>query len=480
MLAVLTILVGACGDSAPGPASAPPEQGPSAATPTEFPVVRPAEASGLGADLLELVAEHVARVEAQPGSGAAHGTLGLVYEANRLWPEAVRCFEQATRLEPGEPVWAGHCARALQQVGRDEHALAVLAAAVERVPDSAVLWNQYGDALFATGDLALASTAFARTVELAPQRAEGFVGLGEVQLALGEAQAALANLDRGLELQPDGKRTHYLRGLALRELGQLAEAQRELELGVGGGRGSIPDAGTQRLAEFVRGFDRLLQRANQLTDSDPAAALEVLAECRRRQPTHPIVLVNLGVAHQRLGQLDEALAALLEADRTNPDLHMVQVNLAACLLALQRPEEALARADHAVALAPSLARAHTLRGRALLALDRGAEAYPALVESARLEPDDPSVHEELGELCLEQGRSEQALVHYRQLCTLLPESWEAQAQLVRAAVLGADLPTARAALEHAQALAPAEPQLAAMAEALAALEVQAALEAHEE
>jgi len=109
-----------------------------------------------------------------------------------------------------------------------------------------------------------------------------------------------------------------------------------------------------------------------------------------------------------------------------------------------------------------------------LALGRRDEARAALEESARLEPDDPSVREELGELCLQLGLQDEALEHYGALGELLRDDWQAQAQVVRAAVLAGDLPLARRSLDRALALAPEEPQLAAMAEALDGLETAAA------
>lgn len=471
---VLLLGLAACGE-APAPSSAPRSDAPGAkaARAPAFEPVLPGPSTVLGRSLATLVEEHIARVTAAPTDAEAHGTLGLVYEANGLWGEALVAFEQAATLDPDEPVWAGHRAKMLGKVGRIPEARALLGDATERFPRSATLQHQLGDALFSTGDLAGARRAFERTLELAPERVEGLIGLGEVQVALGQGPAAVETLERAVRMAPDEGRTHYLLGLAYREVGRLDEAQAELERGVGSYRGSIPDRGTQQLAGLVRSFDRLLQRAIRLTDADPAAALVVLEECRAEQPENAIVLINLGVVQQRLSDYEAALAVLLEADRLHADMHMLQVNLAACLLGLERYDQALERADRAVALAPWLARAHTLRGRALLALGRNLDAHAALLESARLEPDDPSVHEELGELCLELELGAEAVVHYRRFAELLSESWEAQAQLVRAAVLAGDLATARVALDRALALAPGEPQLAAMTEALAALEAAA-------
>ena len=61
-------------------------------------VVLPSDPDGLEADVHALVDEHVARIRNNPTSGAAHGELGLVYEGNKLWDEAVRSFERAEQV----------------------------------------------------------------------------------------------------------------------------------------------------------------------------------------------------------------------------------------------------------------------------------------------------------------------------------------------------------------------------------------------
>ena len=459
---VLTLGLASCGEVAVDDRRARPS--------LEFSAVRPALPAELGPDLAALVDEHVRRADLARSSAEAHGTLGLVYEANRLWPEALACFEQAAELDADDPVWAAHRAKMLQRMGRADQALDVLADAARRFERSAPIQHRFGDALFEAGDFEGARRAFQRTIRLDRKRAEGFLGLGEVQLVLGDPERAVANLERAVRKAPDEQRAHYILGLAYREVGRLHEAELELLRGLGGSKSFLPDRGTRRLPEFVRGFERLLERGIRLTDSSPAEAIDVLGECLDRQPENPIVLVNLAVALQRLERHEHALEILGRAVAASPDVPMVRVNLAACLLALERPDEALAAADHAVQLAPGFAHAHTLRGRSLLVLGQSMDAHAALLLSSSLDPNDASVAEQLGELCLELDHGPEAVEHYARLCQLMHDSWEAHAQLVRAAVLAKDLRQARTALVRARELAPAEPMLAEMELALASLE----------
>src|SRR5688572_33266316 len=48
------------------------------------------ETGALAAEQIALIEKHVARVRADPADAVRHGTLGLVYQANRMWPEAER------------------------------------------------------------------------------------------------------------------------------------------------------------------------------------------------------------------------------------------------------------------------------------------------------------------------------------------------------------------------------------------------------
>jgi tetratricopeptide (TPR) repeat protein len=182
-----------------------------------------------------------------------------------------------------------------------------------------------------------------------------------------------------------------------------------------------------------------------------------------------MVLVNLASALVQLDRPGEALDVLGAAEDLHPDAPMVQVNLAACLLALERPAEALARAERALEIAPEFAHGHLLRAEALVLLGEPERALEALRTAHRHDPDHPRILETLAEQCLDTGLHQEAIEHYAHLGELLPGSWQAQTELVRACVLGNDLARAGEAMARALELAPGEPRVLAMAAELGKL-----------
>ena len=69
------------------------------------------------------------------------------------------------------------------------------------------------------------------------------------------------------------------------------------------------------------------------------------------------ILFKQGLAHQHLGQLEQALGWLEQAAQVQADHAILQNNLGNILLALGRLEQAVAAFDRAVALKPDYAAA---------------------------------------------------------------------------------------------------------------------------
>ncbi len=137
-------------------------------------VVLPADPGRLEPDVAALVDDVAAEALADPGRAAAHARLGMVYEANNLWPEARDCYRRAVELEPpGNAVWRHHAAVATREAGDPALALDLLRALAKDAPDMAPLRQRLGEALLETGDLGGARREFERLISLRPQAPEG-------------------------------------------------------------------------------------------------------------------------------------------------------------------------------------------------------------------------------------------------------------------------------------------------------------------
>jgi tetratricopeptide (TPR) repeat protein len=209
--------------------------------------------------------------------------------------EAVRYYTAARALRPET---AHDLAHVLDRIGRNDQAQAIFRGQVARRPDARNL-RCLGSSLMHLG------------------RAD------EAREVLG--RAVLAYRD-AIRLKPDDARAHYNLGVALWQLGQLAEA---------------------------------------------------VAECRtaiRLQPDHPEAHLTLADALADLGQLAEAEAVYRTAIRLRPESDAAYYNLGTVLEARGRPDDAQAAYRQALRLNPEFPDAHCNLGRLLFRSGRYAEA----------------------------------------------------------------------------------------------------------
>ena len=359
--------------------------------------------SALDPELVALIDKHAGRVDQAPADGELHGTLGLVYQANRMWPEAARAFEQARRLAPESPLWVSHLADALGELAEGERALELLEAGRARHGDDPPLLHRLGLARLEAGDFEQAAELFERVAALAPRSPAGHLGLGAAALELDRPAEAERALRAALERDPSERAAHYLLGRALRAQGRTAEALTHLERGSGGALGPMSDPADRKLARFAVGPEFRRQRATRaLASGQPAEALALLEPLARAHPGDARLWVDLGVAYSRSGRPAEALEAFGEAAALDPDSHLVHANRAACLLDLGRPAEALEAAERTLELAPELAGGHVMRAMAQRALGNDTAARESLDRARALAPEDRQVQRALAEF--EAGR----------------------------------------------------------------------------
>jgi tetratricopeptide (TPR) repeat protein len=410
-----------------------------------------------------LVFQVVEEVRAEPANGRRHGKLGLVYEANLLWEDARECFRIAARLEPEDHLWRYHLALASREVGDFEGALELLEQVVAEAPAFAAGLQRLGLTLLESGELERAEAVFGRLVELEPDSAEGYVGVGDARLRRGDPAAAAASLEEALARDPGYRVAHYLLGLAYRDLGRREQAARELALGAEGHVRRLADPYTGEAELYAVSLTARNERALGLLQEDaPAEAARLLTAALATRPESVTTLNNLAVALLHQGKLEEAGVVLERARALDDGKFSTYLNLSSLAQRAGRPEEALAQARAAVERAPQLGRAHVAEAAALARLGRGAEAREALETALRLDPRDPRVRLGLAELHERAGRVKEALAQYREAARQWPALVPALIGVARTGLAAGSLEVAEEALGEAVRLAPGHPEVSAL------------------
>ncbi len=165
--------------------------------------VLPAELDRLDPELVSMIEDFAATVQASRRDPTAHGRLGLVYEANGLFVEARRCYEIVVKLTDNTPVWSYHLAIATRQAGDSDGAMQLLRSLAKKHPKFATLHHRLGVALLEAGHLDEAAGAFQRARDLKPSAPAPMVGLADVKLRQHDHAGAAILLQRAVELDPD-------------------------------------------------------------------------------------------------------------------------------------------------------------------------------------------------------------------------------------------------------------------------------------
>lgn len=406
----------------------------------------------------ELVEQAAEEVDVDPGSAARHGRLGMVYEANNLWPEAETCYSHAVSLDPKDGRWRFRWAVANRQIGNLDKELELLEQLATESPKLAPVQQRLALARLERGDLAGARKHFQRLRELEPDLPQGLTGLANVHLQEGDAEDAATLLEAALDLDPEDRQAHYLLGLAYRSLGRREEASQQLARGLGATPSYLPDPQTEEIESLSVHLTARLERAGRyLAQGQAKPAVELLETVLADHPDNLQVMNNLSIAYLRLGRTDDALALLRQAIALDDEGFASYMNLSAAYMRLGQSNEALAAADAAVVRAPEVARTHLGRAGVLGAMGRYEEARSALERVVDLEPDNVRAHLMLGRVLNLLRRHEAAAAEYLIVLGSNPDDLQACLGLAEARLGYGDVPGAREFLERARALSPQHP-----------------------
>ena len=157
------------------------------------------------------------------------------------------------------------------------------------------------------------------------------------------------------------------------------------------------------------------------------AGAPLILKATRLRPAPPYFL-NLGLAHETLGENGKAIEAFGRAASLDPKSHDALASLAKALTREGRFEDALAPSTAAAALKPS-APAFIAVGGLLEECKRNEEAMAAFRLALKLDPDAIEPRLRLGALLHDMGREEDARAQYAEAARRDPSSLELQWRL---------------------------------------------------
>jgi tetratricopeptide (TPR) repeat protein len=400
------------------------------------------------------VAEAERALAIDPKNTEAHHVLALIYSA---WadggsplpagqtPASARALavEHLSALV-GSPLMATDpnlqmtLGRLQLRAGRPKDAVPVLERVVAQVPWAGEPLALLAEARLALGQVKEAEEALEAAAEINPRY---FVSLADVYErqgrwadaagAYGEAVqglrapsrdlrvrwiTALTNVPGGagaakarevvgemLKADPTDSRLLYLKASAERAAGDLAAAEATARTMIDVDPGNV--SGLYALSLTL--FDRHEYR--RMVEALAPFAKPGAPRARGREAEGAMVLVQLGIAYQQLGEFDAAIDAFTQARALTPrdpdlDAYLVQAHLTA-----RRFERAEALARESLARAPNQPRMERLRAQALARSGRVAEGLKLLEDGVAANPGSREYLVGLADLYADQKRTDDAV-----------------------------------------------------------------------
>jgi tetratricopeptide (TPR) repeat protein len=138
---------------------------------------------------------------------------------------------------------------------------------------------------------------------------------------------------------------------------------------------------------------------------------------------------NLGLAHEALGQWQEAVTNYHQALRLKPDFAAAYFNLANARRMQGDLDEAIGHYQQALRLQPAYAEAHNNLALAFDGKGMVERAISQYRQALRLKPDFAEAHNNLGSALEGQGNIPQAAIHFQEALRLRPDFAEAHSNL---------------------------------------------------
>jgi Flp pilus assembly protein TadD/ADP-heptose:LPS heptosyltransferase len=252
--------------------------------------------------------------------------VGVVCSEAKQFDHAVEWTLRAIGRDP-KPQYLATLGTALLKSGRSEEAIKAFDKAVQLRPGDATLWWQMGDALIEAGRSSDAVLCFRHTLTLDPRNGDAAYKAGHILHALGQFEEALVLFNRSAELRPDHAWTLHMRGLVLKEMERFDEAlvdsQRAIEL----------DPANADACNNVGVIFGAMER--------PQDALSWYEHSLRIAPDQARTLANKGAVLTELGRFDEAMAAYRQSMVVDPNQAKTSWNIAVLQLLTGNFEEGL-------------------------------------------------------------------------------------------------------------------------------------------
>ena len=236
---------------------------------------------------------------------------------------------------------------------------------------------------------------------------QAYLTVGDFYLAMGDGDSAIKEYREGIAKDSKQKanyQKHVIEVLMLQ-----------------GKRNEAAEINSQILKDNPNDNDaRGLSASFLLDKGDIAKALAELQAVVTRAPQNPVAHFNLGRAHYKRGEVEQARQQFLKAIELKPDYILPRVELAKLQVARQEFDAALKTAEQILTIDKGSGTAMLIQSAALLGMKKFGESRALLDGMLKSNPGSPDVMYQLGIVNLEEHKYSAAEDSFRRTYQLNP------------------------------------------------------------
>lgn len=271
--------------------------------------------------------------------------LGLAYDANKQYREAIQTFQTLTRLNLANPQLYAMLSSVQAEANRSEDALKTLQRAIELSPDQTTYHLQYAGLLMQMKKYRLAQKAYIQALGSAPDDTRTHNGLGDAYEQNGQHMEALGEYDAVLNADSSDLGAKLGRATAMASLGRTkesdtlitkaasdlsaTEAQLRSRIGIALDNPQIQNQLRNQLAQIPAQLAIIHTTHAQILDTlqKREEAINEYMEALKIAPDNATTWGNLGWTQYEAGHYDAAILSSRKALEKDTTLAYVRLNL---------------------------------------------------------------------------------------------------------------------------------------------------------
>ncbi len=174
---------------------------------------------------LDKAVEHFRRsIRLAPDNPMTYNNLGNVLREQGKPRDAIREYERALGMKPDFGMCWSNFAAALNEAEQRKAAHRAVHRAIELEPDLAQAHNNRGDILLAEARYKEALESYETAARLSPKYTTAMINMARVQRDMDSPDAALATLNRVLEIEPENPQARHVLGVLREQMGDKSKA----------------------------------------------------------------------------------------------------------------------------------------------------------------------------------------------------------------------------------------------------------------